>query len=76
MEVFVGLVVSEGVFGLAAAAGVPVMRIDVTIICFDGMRANGEPGRELVRRLPLEGAGVVVMDEVMLNCGTATNGAL
>ena len=76
MEVFVGLVVSEGVFGLAATAGAPVIRIEVTIICFECMRANGEPGREFVRRLPLEAVGVVVMEEVMLNCGIASNGAL
>lgn len=75
MEVFVGLVVSEGVCGLAAAAGATVMRIDVTIFCFDDMRATGEPGRELVRRVPLEAVGVVVVNEVMLNCVKASNGA-
>lgn len=71
-----GLVVSEGVFGLGAAEGTLFMGIEVTIICFEDIRANGEPGREVVGDLPLEAAGVVVMDDVMLGCGTASDGAV
>ena len=52
----VGLDVKEGAFGLAAEGDVRLMGMEVISLCLEGIRANGElgrePGLEPVGRLP------------------------
>ena len=46
MDVFVGLVVKEGVTGLCAVAKPCVETVAVTMCCFEDLRENGERGLE------------------------------